>query len=75
MKKVLAIALIGTAVLSCSKKNDKSWQDSNNMLPEPETSVSDSASAQPKDAKIEAAASDSVKSDTAKANTEVGGYR
>lgn len=36
MKKVLAIAFIGTLfVASCSKKADKSLQDSNVMLEEP----------------------------------------
>ncbi len=36
MKKVLAIALIGSVfAVSCSKKADKSLQDSNIMLEEP----------------------------------------
>lgn len=36
MKKVLAIAFIGTVfAVSCSKKADKSLQDSNVMLEEP----------------------------------------
>jgi len=45
MKKVLAIALIGGLfAVGCSKKTDKSLQDSNTMLPEPEatTVVTDS---------------------------------
>ncbi len=44
MKKVLAIAFIGTLVLtSCSKKEAST--ESNTMLPEPEVVVSDSAAA------------------------------
>jgi uncharacterized protein YcfL len=36
MKKVLAIAFIGSLfAVSCSKKTDKSLQDSNTMLEEP----------------------------------------
>jgi len=36
MKKVLAIALIGSVfAVSCSKKEEKSLQDSNTMLEEP----------------------------------------
>lgn len=44
MKKVLAIAFLGSLMaVSCSKKTDKSLQDSNTMLEEPEaTVVSDS---------------------------------
>ncbi len=46
MKKVLAIAFIGSLVIvSCSKKVDHSLQDSNTMLAEPEaTTVVDSSS-------------------------------
>lgn len=46
MKKVLAIAFIGSLfAVSCSKKTDKSLQDSNIMLEEPSapTVVTDSA--------------------------------
>jgi|GEM_PF-490918 len=43
MKKILAIAFIGILAASCSKKNDKSWQDTNTMLQEPETTVVDSS--------------------------------
>lgn len=46
MKKVFAIAFVGSLfIASCSKKADKSLQDSNVMLQEPEaTTVVDSAS-------------------------------
>lgn len=45
MKKVLALALIGSlAVISCSKKADHSLQDSNVMMEEPDApAVTDSA--------------------------------
>nr|WP_314496430.1 hypothetical protein [uncultured Chryseobacterium sp.] len=40
MKKVLAIAFIGSVfAVSCSKKTDKSLQDSNIMLEEPAAPV------------------------------------
>ncbi|MCX8531119.1 hypothetical protein [Chryseobacterium luquanense] len=40
MKKVLAIAFLGSLVaVSCSKKADKSLQDSNIMLEEPAATV------------------------------------
>lgn len=40
MKKVLAIAFIGSLlVVNCSKKPDHSLQDSNTMLEEPEAKV------------------------------------
>lgn len=44
MKKVLAIVFIGSLfAVSCSKKEEKSLQDSNIMLEEPETpTVTDS---------------------------------
>lgn len=47
MKKVLAIAFIGGLfAVSCSKKADKSLQDSNVMLEEPSaTTVTDTTSA------------------------------
>jgi len=45
MNKVLAIAFIGILAVSCSKKNDKFWQDTNTMLQEPETTVVDSSAA------------------------------
>ncbi|MGG5210429.1 hypothetical protein ACQWU4_16005 [Chryseobacterium sp. MIQD13] len=37
MKKVLAIAFIGSLfVVNCSKKSENTLQDSNTMLPEPD---------------------------------------
>ena len=40
MKKVLAIVFLGSLVaVSCSKKEEKSLQDSNIMLEEPEAQV------------------------------------
>jgi hypothetical protein len=40
MKKVLAIVFLGSLVaVSCSKKDDKSLQDSNIMLEEPATPI------------------------------------
>lgn len=44
-KRLLAIAFIAALVVSCSKKDDKSWQDTNTMLQEPDgtTTVVDSA--------------------------------
>lgn len=44
MKKIsVLVALIGIVAISCSKKEDKAWQDSNTMLAEPEAAVKDSA--------------------------------
>ena len=47
MKKVLAIVFLGSLVaVSCSKKEEKSLQDSNIMLEEPATpTVTDSTAA------------------------------
>ncbi|MGC4129587.1 MAG: hypothetical protein QM564_08510 [Bergeyella sp.] len=39
MKQIVVIAFIGALTVSCSKKQDKSYQDSNIMLPEPEVNV------------------------------------
>ena len=49
MKKVLAIVFLGSLVaVSCSKKADKSLQDSNIMLEEPEaTTIVDSTKSTP----------------------------
>ncbi len=43
MKKIIAIAFVGVLALSCSKNSDKSWQDSDTMLQEPNNNVVDSA--------------------------------
>lgn len=45
MKKILALAFISMLSVGCSKENDKPWQDSNTMLPEPEAAITDSAAA------------------------------
>ncbi|MCW3161064.1 hypothetical protein [Chryseobacterium oryctis] len=65
MKKVLAIAFIGSVLaVSCSKKNDHSLQDSNTMLEEPEVAtVVDSASAKPAET-VAAPAPEAAKTDS-----------
>lgn len=45
MKKVLAIAFLGSLALSCAKKESTYEQDSNIMLEEPKVVVADSAAA------------------------------
>ncbi len=46
MKKIVFSILVGgLALVSCSKNNDNSVQDSNIMMQEPEVKVNDSAAA------------------------------
>ncbi|WP_370898105.1 hypothetical protein [Chryseobacterium gossypii] len=71
MKKVLAIAFIGSLlVVNCTKKPDHSLQDSNTMLEEPEApTVVDSANKKTEKPEADVNAAVSVPSEASKTDS------